>query len=440
MMTRSKMRMMLVGLMVVVVVAGALLIRGIVARQDEVHVVAYFGNSNGLYVGDEVRILGVPVGKVDGIATEADRVRVSFSYDDANKVPANANAVVLAPSLVTSRAIQLTPAYTGGPVMQGGTVIPIERTAVPVEWDDFRRQLEKLTDMLQPTQPGGVSTLGAFVNTAADNLRGHGGDIRESILSLSQAISALGDHSGDIFSTVRNISVLITALQDSTDLLRQLNRNLAAVSGVLSNDPDEVGRAVADIDSAIGDVTTFVAENRDTVATTSQKLGDVTTMLNESKYDIEQLLHVAPNAFQNFINIYQPAQGALTGVLAVTNFASPVQFLCSAIEAASKLGAEQSAKLCAQYLAPIVKNRQYNFPPIGEDLFVGATARPNEVTYSEDWLRPDYVPPPTPSAGGVPAAAPAPPDPNAGPLPAEAQPVNPATGLEGMMAPPGGQR
>jgi hypothetical protein len=32
----------------------------------------------------------------------------------------------------------------------------------------------------------------------------------------------------------------------------------------------------------------------------------------------------------------------------------------------SRLGAEQSAKLCVQYLAPIFKNRQYNFFPIGE--------------------------------------------------------------------------
>jgi len=48
------------------------------------------------------------------------------------------------------------------------------------------------------------------------------------------------------------------------------------------------------------------------------------------------------------------------------------------------------------YLAPIIKNRQYNFPPIGENLIVGAAARSNEVTYSEDWMRPDYVPPPKP--------------------------------------------
>ena len=52
---------------------------------------------------------------------------------------------------------------------------------------------------------------------------------------------------------------------------------------------------------------------------------------------------------------------SLTGALALNNFANPISFLCRAIEAASRLGAEQSAKLCVQYLAPIIKNRQYNF-------------------------------------------------------------------------------
>ena len=126
--------------------------------------------------------------------------------------------------------------------MKDDAVIPQERTAVPVEWDDFRQQLEKLTETLQPTEPGGVSTLGSVVNTAADNLRGQGANIRDTVIKLSQAVSALGDHSNDIFSTVKNLAILVSALQDSTDLMRQLNQNLASVTGLLANDPDEVGQ------------------------------------------------------------------------------------------------------------------------------------------------------------------------------------------------------
>ena len=149
----------------------------------------------------------------------------------------------------------------------------------------------------------------------------------------------------------------------------------------------------------------FTAENREALGTASDKLASITKALVDSLDDIKQTLHIAPNGIPELQQHLQPANGALTGALAVNNFTNPIAFLCGAMQAASRLGGEQSAKLCVQYLAPIIKNRQYNFPPLGENLFVGAQARPNEVTYSEDWMRPDYVPPqPTDRRG--PAAGP----------------------------------
>jgi phospholipid/cholesterol/gamma-HCH transport system substrate-binding protein len=449
-------RIGLAAALVLVLIAGIVVVTHTTAAVGKTYVTAYFTNSNGIFPGDEVRILGVPVGKIDSINPEPTRVKISFWYDDKYQVPADAKAVILSPSLVTSRAIQLTPAYTSGPAMADNTVIPVERTAVPVEYDDFRQQLQKLTDTLQPTQPGGVSTLGAFINTAADNLRGNGASIRDTIIKLSQAYSVLGDHSHDLFSTIKNLSILVTALQSSEDLMRQLNVNLAAVTGLLSNGPTQLGDAVKSINDVVGDVERFVADNRESLGTTSDKLASVTTALNQSLDDIKQTLHIAPNTFQNFLNIYQPAQGTLSGALAFNNFANPITFLCGAIQAASRLGAEQSAKLCVQYLAPIIKNRQFNFPPIGGNPFVGTSARPNEITYSEDWLRPDYVPPPGPNTASPPTApapgdpsrlaaeapAGAPPAPDAAPAgspsPAEPQSTDPVAGLPGLMVPPGG--
>ena len=321
--------------------------------------------------------------------------------------------------------------------MTAGAVIPRKRTAVPVEWDQVRVQLERITELLKPTTPGGVSTLGAFINTAADKLRGQGGDIHATIVKLSQAMSVLGDHSSDIFATFRNLSVLVTALRGSSDLLGQLNQNLASVTGLLADDPTKIGDAFSDMNAVIGDVKTFVDENADTIGTTTDKLASISTALNESLDDIKQTLHIAPSTVANFTNIYEASNGAFTGALAVNNFANPISFLCGAIQAASRLGAEQASKLCVQYLAPIIKNRQYNFPPIGENFLVGAQARPNEVTYSEDWLRPDFVPPAT-------APAPAAPPPPQVPLAAEASPpapvtsTDPSAGLTGLMTPPGG--
>jgi phospholipid/cholesterol/gamma-HCH transport system substrate-binding protein len=412
--TKHEMRASLSVILALVLVAGIVAVVRISDRVNRINVVGYFANSNGIYVGDEVRILGVPVGRIERIEPQTDNVRISFWFEAQHQVPADANAVILSPSLVSVRAIQLTPTYADGPTMADGAVIPQERTAVPIEWDDFREQLRRLTETMQPTEPGGVSTLGAFVNTAADNLRGEGENVRETLIKLSQAFSALGDHSTDLFSSIKSLSILVSALESSTATLRDLNQNLAGVTTLLANTPDEVGTAVGNIDSVVADVTDFLSQNQETVGTASDRLASLTTALNQSLDDLKQTLHIGPTAFQNFVNIYEPAQGALTGALALTNFSNPLSFICGAIQAASRLGAEQSAKLCVQYLAPIVKNRHWNFPPLGLNPFVGATARPNEITYSEDWLRPDYVPPP----------------------PSEA--TNPTAGLEGMMVPTGG--
>jgi len=428
-------RTVLAALLVLTLVGGSLLAIRAYNRADRIEVVGYFDNSTALFPGDDVRILGVPVGQVASVEPQPDGVKISFWFDRNYKVPADAKAAILSPMLVTGRAIQLTPVYTGGPVMGDGAVIPRNRTVVPVEWDQVRVQLQRLTELLKPTGPGGISTLGSFINTAADNLRGEGGNIRDTIIKLSQAMSALGDHSGDIFATFKNLSILVTALRGSSDLLGALNENLASVTGLLANDPTKIGDAFAQMNSVIGDVKTFIDDTGETIGTTADKLASISTALNESLDDIKQTLHIAPTTVANFTNIYEASNGAFTGALAVNNFANPISFLCGAVQAASRLNAEQSSKLCVQYLAPIIKNRQFNFPPIGENFLVGAQARPNEVTYSEDWLRPDFVPP---------ANAPAPAPPPA-PLAAEVTPPDPTTvatdpnaGLTGMMVPAAG--
>ncbi|MEE6176135.1 MCE family protein [Mycobacterium sp. 050134] len=432
------MRMALSAFLAVVLFGGTWVLvtsSGVVGRT---HVVAYFDNSNGVFVGDDVRILGVSVGKIEKIEPEARRAKITFWFDDSHKVPRDAKAVILSPSLVTARAIQLTPAYTGGPALANHAVIPQQRTAVPVEWDEVRTQLTKLTQMLQPDKPGGVSTLGALISTTANNLRGQGSNIRESIINLSQAVSVLGDHSTDTFSALKNLSVLISALENSEDLMRELNQNLASVTTLLSDDPNEIADAVADLNTAVNDVGSFVAENREAVGATTDKIASVSQALIDSLDDVRQLLHIGPTVAQDFVNIYQPAQGTLTGALSTNNFADPLSFICGAIQAAARVGAAQSAKLCVQYLAPIIKNRQYNFFPLGENLFVGASARPNEITYSEDWMRPDYVSPQLNTAqpdGAPPAGPQAPPPAPQGPPPTLQ--ADPAAGLSGMMLPSG---
>src|SRR3954469_14949749 len=81
-------------------------------------VVGYFTSAVGLYPGDDVRVVGVPVGSIESISPEADSVKITMRVQDGIKVPADAHALVIAPNIVSARFIQLTPAYKQGPAMK----------------------------------------------------------------------------------------------------------------------------------------------------------------------------------------------------------------------------------------------------------------------------------------------------------------------------------
>ena len=105
---------------------------------------AEFPRTVSIYQGSDVRVLGVPVGKIDSVTPSGTDVVVTMHYDADVKIPANAKAVIISPSIVGDRFVQLTPAYTGGPVLA-------ERHH-PDPGPD-RRPARARPDLLQPRRP-----------------------------------------------------------------------------------------------------------------------------------------------------------------------------------------------------------------------------------------------------------------------------------------------
>src|SRR6185312_11969790 len=144
-------------------------------------VVAYFPETLALYAGDRVQIMGVKVGSIDKIEPAGDKMKVTLHYDNNFKVPADATASILNPSLVASRNIQLSPPYTGGPVLKDGAEIPIERTQVPVEWDHLRESISGILRQLGPTAEQPTGPFGEVIESAADNLARKGKQVNETL-------------------------------------------------------------------------------------------------------------------------------------------------------------------------------------------------------------------------------------------------------------------
>ena len=109
-----------------------------------------FPRAVSVYKGTDVRILGVNVGEVTSVTPAGNAVRVEMEYDAEYDLPADAQAVIVTPTLVADRFIQLTPVYKGGPTMADDAEIELPDTGVPVELDRIYGSLQELTRALGP--------------------------------------------------------------------------------------------------------------------------------------------------------------------------------------------------------------------------------------------------------------------------------------------------
>ncbi|MEV0464453.1 MCE family protein [Nocardia tengchongensis] len=371
---------------VVAIVALAAIVAGGVytgvTRIGKPQITAYFPSTVGLYKGDEVRILGVRVGTIDSVDPGKDKATVKMTIDRGVDIPADAKAVLVSPSVVSARFIQLAPAYTGGAKMHDGSVIPLERTAVPVEWDDIKVELNKLATSLGPVGEDKQGSFGRLVNTAADNLDGNGQAFRDTLRELSATLTTLSDGRTDLFGTIKNLQQFVDVLSKSNDQIVQFGGRLASVSQVLAGVSGDLGAGLDNLDSAVSDVKKFLDSHGGALSTDLAQLADVTNTLVQSKPQIEQVLHTAPTALVNFYQLYNPAQGTVAGYPVFAGFNSPLSFICGSIDTLSTGNGQESAKMCAQYLAPVIQNLAMNYPPLLLNDGTGATALPHQLVPS----------------------------------------------------------
>ncbi|WP_252189815.1 MULTISPECIES: MCE family protein [unclassified Rhodococcus (in: high G+C Gram-positive bacteria)] len=316
------------------------------------HVTAYFRNTTGMYVGDRVMILGVEVGRITTIEPDGERVRVEFDYDNEYDVPADAKAAVVAPTLVTGRYIQLAPAYSGGPTLSDGDEIPLDRTAVPVEFDEIKKQVVKLSEDAGRTPEHPDGSLNRFVSSTAHTLDGTGTALHDSLTHLSDAATTLNASGEDLFGTVENLQKFSSALAASDQQIRAFSGELANVSGLLNANRTELDALLSSMLTTFQEVTKFVEDNRGALVENAGQLETITRLLVDRQDTLMSILHAGPTALSDFYNIYDPDANSLTGALAVPEMPDPRSLICALLTTVDA-PANECATAAGAFAAPL---------------------------------------------------------------------------------------
>ncbi|MBM7515161.1 MCE family protein [Nocardioides nitrophenolicus] len=262
-------------------------------------VTAHFPRAVSVYKGTDVRILGVNVGKVTAVIPEGNSVRVEMEYDASYEVPAKAQAVIVTPTLVADRFVQLTPVFQGGDVMADGADIPLPETAVPVELDRIYGSLQALTRALGPNGVNADGTLDHLLAAGTKAFSGQGARGNQMIQDLADAAQTFGDGAGPLFESVTQLAKFTTTLAENDTLVRAFMQDLTGVSAMLADESDELQQAVAAVAKAVGSVKGFVKNNRDAFVADIEKLTEVMRTIASEKDNIQTAVEVAPVAMGN---------------------------------------------------------------------------------------------------------------------------------------------
>ncbi|WP_433030136.1 MCE family protein [Actinomycetospora sp. CA-053990] len=280
-------------------------------RGSQRTVTAYFENTVGLYTQNEVTIQGIPVGSVDEIVPQGDVVRVTLKVDNDAPVMANPQAVIVAPTLVSDRYVQLGPTYEGGPQLADGAIIPVEKTATPVELDRVYQSLDTIARSLGPNGANRAGALNQLLRSSAGALGGNGELLKSTITELGGAVGTLADNRDNLFATVDNLGQFTNMLARNDGAVRDLNNQLADISAFLASERGNLSTVLATLPPALDDVARFIRDNRDILRTDVRKLANITDILVRQRRAVTEFTNVAPLALGNLTNSYNARSGTL---------------------------------------------------------------------------------------------------------------------------------
>ena len=305
----------LIAALVAVAVVGALLVAFWPGSSTK-KVTADFPRSVSLYEGSDVKILGVAVGKVDTVKPAGTKVRVEFTYDEKYKVPEDAKAAVISPSIVGDRFVQLTPAYTGGPQLADNAKLGLDRTATPLELDEIFSSINDLNIALGPegaNQPesGGVGPLTRLLNSTARNFGGQGVQFNKTLKNFSALTKTLADNKDELFGTLAQVEEFTNTLAKNDGTVRKFNDSLAGGADLLADERQELAAVLKNLSIAMTQVRGFVKENRTSLTKNISGLNRISKTLVKRRAALDQTLEYAPAALNNLFLAGNVQQGTL---------------------------------------------------------------------------------------------------------------------------------
>jgi phospholipid/cholesterol/gamma-HCH transport system substrate-binding protein len=307
---------------------------------------ADFSRGDNLFAPTPVKELGVPIGTVTSVTNEGDHVLAKMSIDRKYPLPAGVRADVTQDTLLSQGFVQMSPGYTGGPQLPGGSVIPVDRTSVPATTDELLGSLNKFLGAINPPTAAGA------VTSLAQVLQGNGAQLNSLIHNASGTISLLAQKGNELGQLLGAVGQLTGTLDKQNGLIGQFINNYNTVSGVFAANRDQLSGAITNLNDATVQVTGLLQPNLTPLQQDVANLTSISRGLDHNLGSLDQSLYSIPHLFtqqsydptRNWDNINVGSGSGLT----IPDFAAVM--------------ADRLSSVCRRFLGPAAWNSATNTP------------------------------------------------------------------------------
>lgn len=245
----------------------------------------YFPSTTSLYEQSRVKVMGIDAGVVTDITVERGRVRVDLEIDEEVPLPADVRAAIVSANTLGERFVQLHPAWRRGqPKAAPGTVIPIERTDLPVEVDEALDAFGKLGDSLD------ARTIGDAIESGAHGLRGKGEEINRGLQAAAILSSDLAAQDQRLARLAERLRSLATSLNERDKQLTELIDSFSSTSRTLVEERQRLQAFIDDLAAVIRRSEVLVVAYRETLPSTVADMSNIVMTLKANAEALNQTI------------------------------------------------------------------------------------------------------------------------------------------------------
>lgn len=255
---------------------------------------AEFAEIGSLKGGNEVRVAGVPVGKVQTIELDGNKVMVTFKIDKDTQLGRETSASIGIRTLLGAQYLSLQPSGSGD--LAKDSTIPLSRTTAPYDVVQAFSDLSRTTDQLDQGE------LSKALDTLADVAAQTPEEFRGAIRGVSDLSRNLAARDQQINTLLRNLKKVTSVLNSRDDQLVTLFRDASTLFDAITARRDSIHALLVSTQQISTQLRALVGDVRAELRPTLNQLEAVTALLRRNEQSLDQALNVAPGFLRVFAN------------------------------------------------------------------------------------------------------------------------------------------